>query len=153
MRMPYRWRAFDSLHAVHVILAVLCCPNASKLQQGIVPAAIVSLHVQGIVTTSPAIDVQRDLALRVLQVLKPLLLHICPNARLVPAIPVEENTPIPEVVRLSASACSPYAQQMQGKRQSFLGIARLMLHLHANTSTLLPAGRQCAAVAFAAPRV
>lgn len=59
-------------------------------------------NLQGIVTTSPAVDVARDLALKVLQLLQPLLLRLCPTARLIPAIPVDFNTPDPEVVSSSA---------------------------------------------------
>ncbi|KAK9807159.1 hypothetical protein WJX73_002203 [Symbiochloris irregularis] len=51
---------------------------------------------KGILLASPAVDVERDLPLRVLSFLKPLLLRICPNARLVPAIPVENATPLVE---------------------------------------------------------
>lgn len=53
---------------------------------------------QGVVTTSPAVDVEKDLPTKVLQFLSPVLLKICPNARLIPAIDIALNSPLPEVV-------------------------------------------------------
>ena len=60
---------------------------------------------QGIVMTSPAVDVERDLSLRILQFLQPMLLLLCPNVRLIPAIPVDFNTPLPDVVRPPCRMC------------------------------------------------
>ena len=54
--------------------------------------------LQGLVLTAPAVDAERDLALRFLELLRPVLLRLLPGARIVPSIPLEKTTTRADVV-------------------------------------------------------
>ena len=55
--------------------------------------------------TAPAVDAERDLALRVLELLRPVLLRLIPGARIIPAIPLEKTTTRVDVVTTTAVDC------------------------------------------------
>lgn len=55
--------------------------------------------MQGLVLTAPAVDNKRDLPLRVLELLRPVLMRLIPGVRMVPSIPLAKTTPRADVVR------------------------------------------------------
>ena len=78
--------------------------------------------VQGLVLTAPGIDVAKDLALRVMSLLAPLLVLLIPGVRLIPALPVEQVSSKEAVVRpLPGLVCL-------GRRPTLAASLQLALH-------------------------